>query len=174
MGKRYYCEYCNRAFLDNLTARKKHLASAAHHQQREAWYEKFKDKRQRLTEQLQKPRICRYYLQQGSCSFGPSCRYRHMTDEEVLKIQRDMEEEDVVKRQRTQAHECLPTVKSWLDKRQNAKHDSLPKHSSEEDLGMVSVPYVIPEVLLSLSSIPPSLLPPPHGNWIEYKDVDWG
>ena len=42
MGKRYYCEYCNRAFQDNLVARKKHLNSLVHIRKREEWYRNYK------------------------------------------------------------------------------------------------------------------------------------
>lgn len=170
MGKRYYCQYCNRAFLDNLNARKKHLASAAHHQQREAWYDKFKDKRQRLTEQLEKPRVCRYYLQQGSCAFGPSCRYRHMTDDEVDKVKRELDEEDLQKQQSPQDSDR--TVQSWLDNRANSRRGSPPSQSSDDKSQTIS--YIIPEGILSLPSVPPSLLPPPHGSWPQYPDIDWG
>jgi len=42
MGKRYFCEYCNRSFQDNLTARKQHLNGSVHMRNRQAWYQNFK------------------------------------------------------------------------------------------------------------------------------------
>lgn len=42
MGKRYFCEYCDRAFKDTSTSRKNHLKSLQHSQNKKAWYDSFK------------------------------------------------------------------------------------------------------------------------------------
>lgn len=39
MGRRYYCDYCNKTFIDDLDARKKHLQSAQHIKMRNIHYE---------------------------------------------------------------------------------------------------------------------------------------
>lgn len=42
MGKRYYCDYCDRSFADGAENRKKHLASINHQKLRKAHYDTFK------------------------------------------------------------------------------------------------------------------------------------
>lgn len=39
MGRRYYCEYCDKTFIDELEARRKHLQSANHIKLRNMHYE---------------------------------------------------------------------------------------------------------------------------------------
>lgn len=39
MGRRYYCDYCDKSFIDDLGARKKHLQSAHHIKLRNIYYE---------------------------------------------------------------------------------------------------------------------------------------
>ena len=41
MGKRYYCEYCDRSFKDDPEARKKHLSSLQHVKNRADHYNMF-------------------------------------------------------------------------------------------------------------------------------------
>ncbi|KAG2470359.1 ZMAT5 protein, partial [Polypterus senegalus] len=69
MGKRYYCDYCNRSFQDNLHNRKKHLNGTQHHRAKKAWFDSFR----------------------GQCIFGSNCRFSHMTDCDIerLKLQID-------------------------------------------------------------------------------------
>lgn len=42
MGKRYYCDYCDRSFQDNMHNRKKHLNGVQHHRAKKAWFDHFK------------------------------------------------------------------------------------------------------------------------------------
>lgn len=44
MGKRYYCDYCDRSFKDDVEARKKHLFSLQHMKNRADHYSVFKGK----------------------------------------------------------------------------------------------------------------------------------
>lgn len=39
MGRRYYCDYCDKTFIDDLDARKKHLSSSHHIKLRNLHYE---------------------------------------------------------------------------------------------------------------------------------------
>lgn len=38
MGKRYFCDYCDRSFQDNLHNRKKHLNGLQHLKAKKLWY----------------------------------------------------------------------------------------------------------------------------------------
>nr|XP_025045509.1 zinc finger matrin-type protein 5 [Pelodiscus sinensis] len=42
MGKRYFCDYCDRSFQDNLHNRKKHLNGVQHLRAKKAWYDLFR------------------------------------------------------------------------------------------------------------------------------------
>ncbi|TWW66075.1 Zinc finger matrin-type protein 5 U11/U12 small nuclear ribonucleoprotein 20 kDa protein [Takifugu flavidus] len=47
MGKRYYCDYCDRSFQDNMHNRKKHLNGVQHHRAKKAWFDHFKEEKRR-------------------------------------------------------------------------------------------------------------------------------
>ncbi|KAL6082021.1 hypothetical protein STEG23_021620 [Scotinomys teguina] len=42
MGKRYFCDYCDRSFQDNLHNRKKHLSGLQHLKAKKVWYDMFR------------------------------------------------------------------------------------------------------------------------------------
>jgi U11/U12 small nuclear ribonucleoprotein SNRNP20 len=44
MGKRYYCDYCDRSFIDDLEARKKHLNGSMHMRLKKEHYDKYRGK----------------------------------------------------------------------------------------------------------------------------------
>lgn len=44
MGKRYYCDYCDRSFNDDLEARKKHLNGSMHMRLRKEHYDSLRGK----------------------------------------------------------------------------------------------------------------------------------
>lgn len=44
MGKRYYCDYCERSFQDNMHNRKKHLFGVQHQRAKKAWFDHFRGK----------------------------------------------------------------------------------------------------------------------------------
>lgn len=45
MGRRYYCDYCDKLFIDDLEARKKHLQSSHHIKLRNLHYESCRGKK---------------------------------------------------------------------------------------------------------------------------------
>lgn len=173
MGRQYYCEYCDRSFQDNLGARKRHLASSVHIRNKKGWYDRFKDKRERLNAEIAKSRICKNYLQNGTCIFGSECRFRHMTDAEVLKLREEIESEA--------NKNDVPTVEKWLRKyKTNAKQ---PRANIENDLQTTSdkelfqttdeIRHKIPLELEGLY-LPVSMLSPGPEGWLELDPVKWG
>ncbi|KAH0625537.1 hypothetical protein JD844_015083 [Phrynosoma platyrhinos] len=64
MGKRYFCDYCDRSFQDNLHNRKKHLNGVQHLRAKKVWYDLFR----------------------GQCDFGSNCRFSHMTEADLEKL----------------------------------------------------------------------------------------
>uniref|UniRef100_A0A8C5LUU3 Zinc finger matrin-type protein 5 n=1 Tax=Leptobrachium leishanense TaxID=445787 RepID=A0A8C5LUU3_9ANUR len=62
MGRRYYCDYCDRSFQDNLHSRKKHLNGVQHQRCKKAWYDLFRGASELLAEEQSK-KLCRRFLQ---------------------------------------------------------------------------------------------------------------
>ncbi|XP_043353907.1 zinc finger matrin-type protein 5 isoform X2 [Dermochelys coriacea] len=114
MGKRYFCDYCDRSFQDNLHNRKKHLNGVQHLRAKKAWYDLFRDAAAvLLEEQSKKP--CRKFLQTGQCDFGFNCRFSHMTEEDLEKLNAQVQEE---RRSKEEGAEVpAGTVEDWLEKR---------------------------------------------------------
>lgn len=42
MGKRYYCDYCDRSFIDDVEARKKHLQGMSHLRAKKLHYKAYR------------------------------------------------------------------------------------------------------------------------------------
>uniref|UniRef100_H2ZMN7 C3H1-type domain-containing protein n=1 Tax=Ciona savignyi TaxID=51511 RepID=H2ZMN7_CIOSA len=151
MGKRYYCEYCDRAFQDNLAARKKHLTSGAHIKNRQAWYLEFRDKQSIYDESLVK-KPCQRYLSSGNCQFGNQCKYRHFTEQELYQLKQEIENESSKNNPILPSNEEILT--KWNTKRKNSKSDI--KEKTVEDF----TAWKVPKMLRSYEPLPPSLLPP--------------
>ncbi|XP_078491671.1 zinc finger protein Ci-ZF(C3H/U1like)-1 isoform X1 [Ciona intestinalis] len=95
MGKRYFCEYCQRGFQDNLTARNKHLKSSIHIKNQQLWYHQFRDTQSLYNDALKK-KPCQSYLATGVCQFGNHCNYRHLSDQELYNLKQSIECVDIL------------------------------------------------------------------------------
>ncbi|KAA8584605.1 zinc finger matrin-type protein 5 [Etheostoma spectabile] len=175
MGKRYYCDYCDRSFQDNMHNRKKHLNGVQHHRAKKAWYDSFRDSSAILCdEQTKKP--CRKFLQKGICDFGPNCRFSHMSEEEMFNLKRQVEDER--QRREDSVDRMIPgrSIEEWLSRREKKRTalsiegDSKDKQDSEEGQEESD----LPQQLLSIPDLPPSLLPPPPGGWKVRVNTEWG
>ncbi|KAF7666292.1 hypothetical protein LDENG_00114120 [Lucifuga dentata] len=175
MGRRYYCDYCDRSFQDNMHNRKKHLYGVQHQRAKKAWFDHFRDSAAILyDEQAKKP--CRKFLQKGICDFGPNCRFSHMSEEDLANLKRQAEDE----RQRKEDSEdrIVPerTVEQWLTRREkrrtalSSKGDLKDKEDSEGG----RIDSDVPPQLLSILDLPPSLLPPPPDGWKVKLNTEWG
>ncbi|KAM8817117.1 zinc finger matrin-type protein 5 isoform 2-T2 [Rhynchonycteris naso] len=85
MGKRYFCDYCDRSFQDNLHNRKKHLNGLQHLKAKKSWYDMFRDAAAILLDEQNK-RPCRKFLLTGQCDFGPNCRFSHMSERDLQEL----------------------------------------------------------------------------------------
>ncbi|XP_046840559.1 density-regulated protein homolog [Xenia sp. Carnegie-2017] len=84
MGKRYYCEYCNRHFADSPGNRRNHINGVQHKRNRKMHYDSYKDPLELLSEEAQKL-PCRRFFQTGTCDFGENCRYSHTNPQMLLE-----------------------------------------------------------------------------------------
>lgn len=85
MGKRYYCDYCDRSFKDDSEARKKHLTSLQHAKNRADHYSRYKDPETILKEESAKI-TCKRFMTYGDCAFGNGCRFSHYTPQMMWEL----------------------------------------------------------------------------------------
>ncbi|XP_075424986.1 zinc finger matrin-type protein 5 [Ascaphus truei] len=167
MGRRYFCDYCDRSFQDNLHNRKKHLNGVQHQRSKKVWYDLFRGSSEVLEEEQSK-KTCRRFIQSGQCDFGPGCRFSHMSLQDMEALKAHVEEEN---RAREKQSRRMPPcrIESWLEQR--AK-----KRSVNSESAPTSEPPILqlPPGWPPLCELPPSLHPPPASEWNDPPDLQWG
>lgn len=104
MGFRYYCDYCDKVFIDDVEARKKHLNCVYHLKMKKLHYASFRGKYKDflnesyiiivhllldLSEILAEESVkipCNRFKTAGYCQFETSCKYTHYTQEQLWHI----------------------------------------------------------------------------------------
>uniref|UniRef100_A0A3Q3FPW3 Zinc finger matrin-type protein 5 n=1 Tax=Labrus bergylta TaxID=56723 RepID=A0A3Q3FPW3_9LABR len=167
MGKRYYCDYCDRSFQDNMHNRKKHLNGVQHHRSKKAWFDYFRDSSAILYDEQAK-KACRKFLQKGICDFGPNCRFSHMSEEDMANLQRQVEDERQLREDAEDTFKPGRCIEEWLSRREK-KQTAL---GVKGDDGLEELD--VPPQLLSIPDLPPSLRPPPPGGWRVKVNTEWG
>lgn len=174
MGKRYYCDYCDRSFQDNLHNRKKHLNGVQHHRAKKTWFDNFRDAATILNEERTKE-PCRKFLQTGQCVFGTSCRFSHMSERHMKMLEQKIDDEKRQKEDPDQDGSSTErSVDEWLSRREKKlaalTSGRVLKVEEEECAETIE----IPSYLLSIPDLPPSLHPPPTGGWRVTLRNEWG
>ncbi|XP_034955196.1 zinc finger matrin-type protein 5 isoform X2 [Zootoca vivipara] len=170
MGKRYFCDYCNRSFQDNLHNRKKHLNGVQHLRAKKVWYDLFRDSATILQEEQSK-KPCREFLLSGRCDFGPNCRFSHMTEEDLEQLNAHVQEERRAKEQRQDKAVATPgTIDEWLEKRAKRLGTAQTDSPLSEEESVFQYPPGWP----SVQDLPPSLQAPPPGGWRVPPNLQWG
>ncbi|TRY83618.1 hypothetical protein DNTS_022099 [Danionella cerebrum] len=170
MGKRYYCDYCDRSFQDTLHNRKKHLFGVQHDRAKKAWFDKFRDAATLLSEERAKE-PCRRFLQTGQCMFGTGCRFSHMSEMEMFIMEQKINAGEQEKEDPEQDRSSERSVDEWLSRREK----NLAACSSGRVLKIEEEDRTeIPPYLLSIPDLPPSLHPPPAGGWRVTVHNEWG
>lgn len=175
MGKRYYCDYCDRSFQDNMHNRKKHLNGVQHHRAKKAWFDHFRDASAILQdEQAKKP--CRKFLQKGICDFGPNCRFSHMSEEDMYNLQKQVEDERQLREDSEDRTKPERNMEEWLSKREKKQiaASATGDQKTMEDIEEDQTESEMLQQLLSIPDLPPSLLPPPPGGWKVKVHTEWG
>ncbi|KAK7474332.1 hypothetical protein BaRGS_00034380 [Batillaria attramentaria] len=169
MGKRFYCDFCDKSFADNPSSKKNHLSGVFHQRMRKAHYDAFRDPMTILAEEAAK-RPCRSFQQTGFCNFGDGCRFSHLTEER----KRQLEEECLKKKQAENGADESNTsvvvgdVEDWL-----AKHtEQTEKDPAKKRRHFPK--YSLPPALASFPNLPPSLLPPTKDDFVNLPLLDWG
>nr|XP_046230171.1 zinc finger matrin-type protein 5 [Scatophagus argus] len=175
MGKRYYCDYCDRSFQDNMHNRKKHLNGVQHHRAKKAWFDNFRDSSAILNdEKTKKP--CRKFLQKGFCDFGPNCRFSHMSEEDLFYLKRQVEDERQLREDSVDRFMPERSIEEWLSRREKKQtaRDTKEDIKTTEDSQEGQAESDVLQQLLSIPDLPPSLLPPPPGGWKVNVNTEWG
>ncbi|CAG5124003.1 unnamed protein product [Candidula unifasciata] len=180
MGKRYYCEYCDKSFADNPTSRKTHLTGNSHIQTRKAHYDSFREEKDILNDDRNK-KPCRSFLSTGECKFGERCQYSHLTNEtraQLVEIVRQKEQAQEKQREQSNIKVNLKeSLDKWAENR--AKRQKLESELSdktcEDKISQVFVPeYKLADCLAAFPGVPPSLLPPKEEEILNSHYEDWG
>ncbi|XP_046990040.1 zinc finger matrin-type protein 5 [Schistocerca americana] len=175
MGKRYYCDYCDRSFVDDYEARKKHISGSMHVRLRKEHYDVFRDAKTILAEESAKV-PCKRYQQTRECVFGTNCRFSHYTAEDLmnLKMKVEGEEERLEREKYTRLdldHDDGPTLTSWLQKRSKMKTS---KSTVEEHKPKATVLWELPPELQEVPDLPPSLQPLRVEDFTNAEFETWG
>ncbi|CAL1569402.1 unnamed protein product [Knipowitschia caucasica] len=172
MGKRYYCDYCDRSFQSTLPNIKKHVNGVQHHRAKKAWFDNFRDAATILTEEQAKKR-CRTFLQNGVCDFGSTCRFSHMTDEDFSRLRQQATGENPLQDQFKDSILAKRSLEDWLSRREQKTNSLCSKEDTRTDLDFPEE-SVIPLELLRVPDLPPSLQSPPPGGWRASGGSGWG
>ncbi|GLH11926.1 Zinc finger matrin-type protein 5 [Gryllus bimaculatus] len=154
MGKRYYCDYCDRHFVDDLEARKKHLAGVMHMRMRKDYYNQFKDAETLYKEETAKL-TCKRFQRFGECVFGSNCRFSHYSREDLELLKRQVEDQQRWASFKNPVFKEEPTLASWLEKRNQSI--LLSKASSSSSSSVTA--WGTPAGFVGRLDLPPSLQP---------------
>ncbi|XP_013392667.1 zinc finger matrin-type protein 5 [Lingula anatina] len=174
MGKRYYCDFCDKSFADNPTNRKNHLKGVSHQRMRKLHYSFFKDPSSLLAEESTK-KPCRTMMTSGECPFGEGCKYSHLTEDRKKQLEQQILQEKAESvRKKRKLEENPPSIEDWLAKRAKAKKPESPRTELKPNLAQLA--FSLPPTLLGVTNLPPSLLPPPPHVWcsINLEQEEWG
>lgn len=167
MGKRYYCDFCDKSFADNPTNRKNHLKGVIHHRIKKSHYDSFRDAKIILNEELSK-RPCKHFLSSGNCTFLDNCKYSHLTQERREQLEKEIRDKEESSKQGKVIE--FPSVESWLEKRTNKQ----PKETKKQTSGIELPVYTVPAFLQSVPNLPLSLFPPPTDVYQTLTVEEWG
>ncbi|XP_050696534.1 zinc finger matrin-type protein 5-like [Eriocheir sinensis] len=194
MVKRYYCDFCDRAYPYSVDAFRKHRNGHQHQKLRRAHYDQFKSARERLEDETKREK-CRRFFSGQTCSFGDTCVFSHLTQAGSQELQQQAWEEEEEERRMQ-----LPTpiregrevsVEAWLKQRDTLPimpslvPDTLPGPSSTTrdpashlTAGPVLMSTSSSSLLSSLpslpQSLPPSLFPPTMESLLGVEFAKWG
>ncbi|XP_014248047.1 zinc finger matrin-type protein 5-like [Cimex lectularius] len=159
MGKRYYCDYCERSFIDDVESRKKHIKSVNHEILRKLHYNAFRDLKTLVREERAKI-PCKRFKNYQECSFGDNCNYSHYSEAELRNFESIIHQEELEKAKVPK----LLTLQDWLEKR-----------SSSESLSSSTAKILQTEPSRIYNyRLPPSLIPATKEQIMSCKLEQWG
>ncbi|CAG9864775.1 unnamed protein product [Phyllotreta striolata] len=165
MGRRYYCDYCEKSFIDDIDARKKHLQSSNHVKLRHMHYEACRDPETILREELLKA-SCRRFFQGGGCPFEGVCRYTHYSPEQLCELRQKVENIQEERRRKNEESLDVAPPESWVQKYK--------ENNNKEDNDDVHIFWSYPRHLESRTDLPPSLVKFKPEHFYDDNLEEWG
>lgn len=175
MGKNYYCDFCDKTFADKANNRKNHLKGLIHQRCRRSYYDQFRELEVILAEETAK-RPCKHFLSSGICSFMASCKYSHMTEEQIQNLQRQVDtKRKTASLKKLDAQAKPPSLEKWLAKVKKNSKKNVEEEVGETTPTELNLPmYTLPTHLETVGNLPPSLLPPPPDVYRFLPLEEWG
>ncbi|KAL5016327.1 hypothetical protein ScPMuIL_005916 [Solemya velum] len=171
MGKRYYCDYCDKSFADTANSRKNHLKGVHHQRMRKLHYDSFRDPSVILAEERGK-KPCKMFQSTGYCDFGNSCRFSHMLEQNFKDLEAQVHKGKETGKQKKAAGDNDPTLEQWLEER--AKKPKTEVKKKVRDSGIELPQYTLAPCLMNIPNLPPSLRPPPKDAYKYLTLEEWG
>ncbi|XP_054765609.2 zinc finger matrin-type protein 5-like [Lytechinus pictus] len=176
MGKRYYCDYCDKSFADNSENRKKHLNGVVHDRLRKLHYSQFREPEEILSEERAKI-PCVKIKQSGFCPFEGNCRYSHLTPEWERELLEKIEAKKLAAKtaEDRAANQPEPNLADWLDKRKKKDNASSTSEGVDPSGGSAALQHMqfsLPPELQNIPDLPPSMIPPTGDCFAE--TAEWG
>ncbi|XP_045457365.1 zinc finger matrin-type protein 5 isoform X1 [Melitaea cinxia] len=114
MGKKYYCDYCDKSMVATPSIIRTHINGVVHQKLVNEHYQRYKDPEIVLQEESAKKPCSRFMM--GECKFGGICRYSHYTQEELCHLRNLV----AAKNKSTDNHQ--PSFEDLYKKLQNDKN----------------------------------------------------
>ncbi|XP_035909408.1 zinc finger matrin-type protein 5 [Anopheles stephensi] len=101
MGRKYYCDYCDKRIQNDYNIIKQHNVGLPHLRAKAEYFQQFKDLEQILAEVKHKA-PCRSLKDGSDCTFGVLCRYRHYTQEQIWEMQKFVKSKQDIHQKRSE------------------------------------------------------------------------
>ncbi|XP_004924158.1 zinc finger matrin-type protein 5 [Bombyx mori] len=153
MGKKYYCDYCDKSMVATPAIIKTHNKGLEHQKLVHEHYQEYKDPETIILEESKKIQCTRFMS--GNCSFGPICRYSHYTKEELDNLNLQVQQQ---KRKKTKQPE--PSLENLYEQLQNEKSNDLTVQSETLIVDANGRTHFLPWVYnpkFDMFKLPPSL-----------------
>ncbi|XP_072933870.1 zinc finger matrin-type protein 5 [Epargyreus clarus] len=170
MGKRYYCDFCNKTMVATPSVIKTHNKGVGHQKIVQEYYQQYKDPEVILKEESKKTQCNRFAS--GNCPFGGVCRFSHYTREEIEELRRI-----VAARKNIGSDTNQPSFEDLFHKLQDQKS----KLSDNENTvlydrnGVTHVlPWVYNPVFDTFGHLPPSIKRMKIEDFVNAEITEWG
>ncbi|CAM4796039.1 unnamed protein product [Rotaria magnacalcarata] len=85
MGRKYYCDYCDKRLPSGSSHRKSHNRGSQHINNKLLYYLRFQDPVEILINERLKT-SCIKWKQSNSCLFGNNCKFSHRSNYELFQL----------------------------------------------------------------------------------------
>ncbi|XP_054277210.1 zinc finger matrin-type protein 5-like [Macrosteles quadrilineatus] len=133
MGKRYFCDYCDKTFIDDPESRRKHIQGIGHIRNRNNHYKKFKDVKAIYEEESAKEE-CRRFRQTGQCQFNENCNFTHYSKEDLQLMKNEIEKAELKSKSYSNIQEA--SLEDWLAKRRTKSETTTSQLNKDRQLTM--------------------------------------